>query len=407
MTVLTVESMGRRGEGVATHEGARIYVPYALPGETVEGELDGDHLILRAVIAPGADRIEPFCPYFGGCGGCAIQHWRSEPYRAWKRDLVVTALRQNRIETQVADTINAGGVGRRRATLHVRKTGDDAKAGFHAARSRDLYPIETCPILEPSMRNVPHIAAEIGMASGSCHVAFTATGPGLDVHVIGAPRKNAAHLARLANAYDLARIATDGDIISERIPPLVEMGRAMVKPPPGAFLQATKAGEDILAQLVIDGAGKVKHAADLFCGVGPFTIRLAETARVLAADSDKPSIAALSDAVNRTQGLKPVTAVRRDLFREPLTPRELNAFDTVIFDPPRAGAEAQARSLARSQVKTVIGVSCDPGTFARDAEILIAGGYSLEKVTPVDQFVHSMHVELVGVFRRQSLARST
>lgn len=401
MTFVTVESMGRRGEGVAVLDGVRVYVPYALPGETIEGEDEGDRIRLRAMIAPSADRIEPFCPYFGGCGGCAIQHWRREPYLAWKRDLVVTALWQHHIETEIAEAINAGGVGRRRATLHVRKTGSDAKAGYHAARSRDLYPIDTCPILEPSMRNVPHIAAEIGMASGSCHVAFTATGTGLDVHVVGAPRKNTAHLARLANAYDLARIAADGEIISERIAPVVEMGRAIVKPPPGGFLQATKAGEDILSELVAGAAGKAKHVADLFCGLGPFTLRLAETARILAADSDKPSIAALSDAVNRTQGLKPVTAVRRDLFREPLTARELNAFDVVIFDPPRAGAEAQARTIARSTVKTVIAVSCDPGTFGRDAAILIAGGYSLEKVTPVDQFVHSMHVEMVGIFKRQ------
>lgn len=400
MMILFVESMGRRGEGVAVFEGEKVYVPYALPGETVEAERDGDHAVVRTVLASSPDRIEAFCPHFGSCGGCATQQWRHEPYRDWKRALVVTALRQRHIEVDAGDLINAKGAGRRRATLHVRKLAKDAKAGFHAARSRELWPIETCPILEPSLRNAPHIAAEAAMVCGSGHVAFTATETGLDVNVVGAPRSDAAALARLANAYDLARISADGEIVSERVAPEVTMGRAAVKIPPSGFLQATKAGEEMLAGLVVEAAGKAKHVADLFCGVGPFALRLAETARIFAADNDRAAIAALTDAVRRTQGLKPVTAMRRDLFREPLVPRELDEFDCVVFDPPRAGAEAQARNLARSMIKTVVAVSCDPGTFARDAEILIKGGYALKKVTPVDQFAYAAHVEVVGVFGR-------
>lgn len=170
--------------------------------------------------------------------------------------------------------------------------------------------------------------------------------------------------------------------------------------PAGTFLQATKAGEEILATLVIENAGKVKKVADLFSGVGVFALRLAANAQVFAADSDKGAIVALAEAVRRTSGLKPIETKARDLFREPLTARELNQFDAVVFDPPRAGAEAQARQLAKSTVKTVIAVSCDPASFARDARILIEGGYRLMRVTPVDQFAFTGHVETVALFRR-------
>jgi 23S rRNA (uracil1939-C5)-methyltransferase len=183
-------------------------------------------------------------------------------------------------------------------------------------------------------------------------------------------------------------------------PPAVKIGRSLVELPVGSFLQATQKAEETLAELVISAVGKAKHVADLFCGVGPFALRLAETARVHAADSDKPATAALAKAVRFTQGLKPVTTLARDLFRDPLAPAELQPFDAVVFDPPRAGAEAQAKELARSKVKAVVAVSCEPKTFARDAAILIAGGYRLESVTPVDQFAWSAHVEVVGVFRR-------
>ncbi|HHY51025.1 MAG TPA: RNA methyltransferase, partial [Alphaproteobacteria bacterium] len=180
----------------------------------------------------------------------------------------------------------------------------------------------------------------------------------------------------------------------------VAMGRAIVAIPAGSFLQATAAAEATLAGLVLDAVGKARSVADLFSGVGPFALRLAETARVAAFDADRAAIAALATAVRHTQGLKPVTAAVRDLFRAPLLPAELEGIDAVVLDPPRAGAEAQSRELARARLPTVVAVSCDPRSFARDAAILLAGGYRLEAVTPVDQFAWSPHVEIVGVFRR-------
>jgi 23S rRNA (uracil1939-C5)-methyltransferase len=196
------------------------------------------------------------------------------------------------------------------------------------------------------------------------------------------------------------RLTRHGELIAQRATPAVTIGRARVALPPGAFLQATVAGEQTLSRLVLEHVGDAKTVADLFCGVGPFALRLAERARVAAFDSDAPAIAALKQAAGSASGLKPVEADVRDLFRRPLVAQELKRFDAVVFDPPRQGAEAQARELASSAVPVVVGVSCNPATFARDARILADGGYRLAAVTPVDQFRHSPHVEIAARFAR-------
>jgi 23S rRNA (uracil1939-C5)-methyltransferase len=195
-------------------------------------------------------------------------------------------------------------------------------------------------------------------------------------------------------------LSLEGETLLMARPPVLRVGIATVELPTQGFLQATEAAEDALAGLVAKALGGTRMIADLFCGIGPFALRLAEGARVYAADSDAAAVAALGKAVRNTRGLKAVEYVRRDLFREPLSAIELSRFDGLVFDPPRAGAEAQAHDIAKSKVPVVVAVSCDPRTFARDASILVAGGYRLEGVTPVDQFAFSTHVELVGVFRR-------
>jgi len=270
-----------------------------------------------------------------------------------------------------------------------------------AARSHDLIDITACPILVPSLQErAPALTRPIAATVGNCDVAFTATDTGLDVAVRTDRRIKPEKLTILAQRSNLARLSLNGEIVLQARPPVVRMGKASVEIPIGSFLQATAMAEASLAALVIEGVGKAKSVADLFCGMGPFTLRLAEKAKVFAADSDKAALAALEKALRFTQGLKPVTMKARDLFREPMVPVELKDMDAVVFDPPRAGAEAQARELAKSKVPVVVGVSCEPKTFARDAAILIAGGYRLEKLTPVDQFAWSTHIELVGVFRR-------
>jgi 23S rRNA (uracil1939-C5)-methyltransferase len=398
MAALTkIESLGQRGEGVADVEGRRVFVPFTLAGDIAEVEADGDRGTMVELVERGPDRIEPFCPYFTKCGGCLLQHAGSSTYAEFKHNLVVQTLRHGGIDVTVAPLIDARGNGRRRATLHATSTG----AGYMRMRSHELLSIATCPILVPALREgAPMIARAVGGLIGESDVLCTATATGIDAAVKTQKSLRAEKLIPLAQRFNLARLSCNGEVIVQARPPTVPMGRAHVELPPVSFLQATAAAEETLAQLVLAGIGKAKSVADLFSGVGPFALRIAEQAKVFAYDSDKPAILALQRAVRFTQGLKPVTAAPRDLFRDPLAPVELDAFDAVVFDPPRAGAEAQSRELARSNVKTVVAVSCDPRSFTRDATILMSGGYKLDGVTPVDQFAWSPHVEVVGVFRK-------
>ncbi len=234
-------------------------------------------------------------------------------------------------------------------------------------------------------------------------IQMTATDGGLDVDVRGSgplPSPLIATLSRVAEQHRLARLTRHGELVLMRMPPTITIGLAQVGLPPGSFLQATVAGEETLAALVLDHCKRAKHIADLFCGVGPFALRLAMKSRVSAFDSDEASVSALQKAATSTRGLKPVKAETRDLFRRPLVPQELRDFDAVVFDPPRQGAQAQAAQLAASKIPMVVAVSCNVATFARDARILIDGGYRIEGVTPVDQFRHTPHVELVARFVR-------
>jgi 23S rRNA (uracil1939-C5)-methyltransferase len=408
---LVITRVGHRGDGVAETADGTVFVPYTLPGETVETETVPGHPDRRHLLHvdnPSPDRISPFCPHFGICGGCAIQHWGALPYRAWKRDLVVTALAQAGIEAPVDALIDAHGEGRRRAVLHARHGSEDIlEVGFSTLRAHSLVPIDACPVLAPSMRGtIPAawaIAETLSPLRKPLDIQMTATLNGLDVDVRGSGALGARQtgaLAQIAEKHRLARITRHGEIITQRAAPLIKIGRATLTLPPGSFLQATQLGEETLARLVADHAAKSKAIADLFCGLGPFALRLAETAKVTAMDCDADALDALSRAATAASGLKPVAVQKRDLFRRPLTAPELKPFDAVIFDPSRQGAQAQARELANSKVPLVIAVSCNAATFARDAKILIDGGYRISAVTPVDQFKYTAHVEIVARFAR-------
>lgn len=404
---LVVDHVGHRGDGVVVQDGENVYVPYTLGGETVEVAPVPGHPDRRRLIAvehASPERITPFCPHFGVCGGCAIQHWQSERYRAWKRDIVVETLAQAKLACEVDPLIDAHGLGRRRITLHARMGSHDVlKVGFAAAGSHDIIPVDRCPILDPGLSGALEaawaLAEPLMTARKPLDIQVTATDNGLDVDVRGSgpvPARMIAALSRIAEQHRLARLTRHGELVLMRTPPTVAIGAARVTLPPGSFLQATVAGEEALAALVAGHCGRAKHIADLFCGVGPFALRLAAKSRISAFDSDAGAVTALQKAAMAASGLKPIKAEARDLFRRPLVPQELRDYDAVVFDPPRQGAQAQAQQLAASQVPVVVAVSCSAATFARDARILVEGGYSIERVTPVDQFRHTPHVELVA-----------
>lgn len=409
---LVIDHVGHRGDGVAFADGQSIFVPYALGGETVEvAPVPGHHPDRRRLLQverASPERITPFCQHFGTCGGCAIQHWESGHYQAWKRGLVVETLAQAKIFCDVHPLIDAHGLGRRRITLHARMgTHDVLKVGFSAANSHDIVPVDRCPILDPGLSGALDaawaIAEPLKPTGKPLDIQFVATDSGLDVDVRGSgplPSSMIATLSEVADRHRLARLTRHGELVLMRNPPTIAIGTAQVTLPPGSFLQATAAGEEALADLVGEHCRRAKHIADLFCGVGPFALRLGAKSRISAFDNDAGAVTALQKAATSTSGLKPVKAETRDLFRRPVMPQELRDYDAVVFDPPRQGAQAQVRQLALSKIPVVVAVSCNVATFARDARILIDGGYGIEGVTPVDQFRHTPHVELVARFKR-------
>jgi 23S rRNA (uracil1939-C5)-methyltransferase len=408
---LTIDHVGHFGDGVALAAGRQVYVPYALADEVVDAMPVSGHPDRRRLLhveRASAERVAPFCPHFTVCGGCAIQHWQTERYQAWKRDLLIGTLAQANIACDVDLLIDAHGAGRRRIVLHARiGTHEVVKVGFAAAGSHDIVPIDHCPILEPALDSALDAAwaltEVLKPARKSLDIQITAASNGLDVDIRGSgplPTALIATLSGVAEQHRLARLTRHGELVLMRAPPVIGIGNAQLTLPPGAFLQATQAGEEALAALVKRHCKGSKHIADLFCGVGPFALRLAAKARIAAFDSDAGAVAALQKAAMATSGLKPVKAEARDLFRRPLMPQELRDYDAVVFDPPRQGAQAQTIQLAASKIPVVVAVSCNVATFARDARILIDRGYKIEGVTPVDQFRHTPHVELVARFVR-------
>ena len=408
---LEIGALGALGDGIAETEAGTRYVALALPGERVEVQAGGPP---RLVSAPSPDRVAASCRHFGVCGGCAAQHMSERLYAEWKREAVVAALRRRGLAPDVAPLRRVPPGTRRRAVLTARRVGGRVLLGYHRRRSLELVDIEECPVLLPDIAvKLPAVrAVAAALSTPEMRLTVLATAAGLDIAAEiggrrpgqGPGRSAVAELGQIAIQHGLARITVDGDTVIERARPVLRMGEADVAIPPAAFVQAVRPSEEIMRELVMAALGKPKRVADLFCGVGTFAFALARRARVLALDSDASAIAALAAAARHAQGLKPIEARVRDLFREPLSARELEAFDTVVFDPPRAGASRQARELARSRADTVIAVSCDPGTLARDAEILTKGGYAIESVTPIDQFVYSAHVEIVAVLRRAAPA---
>jgi 23S rRNA (uracil1939-C5)-methyltransferase len=408
---LTIRHLGHRGDGMAGTAERPVYVPYTLPGEKVTVEAVPGHPDRRRLVSvdkPSHERMQPICKHFGTCGGCALQHWSLAEYHLWKRERVVEALGAVGLVAPVAPLIDAHGQGRRRAVIHARRGEHDVlEVGFAAPRAHHIIAVDACPILSTGLAGaIPAawaIAEVLSPTRKPLDIQVTATDSGLDVDVRGSGPLSAtaiAALARISEGHKLARLTRHGELVAQATQPMLTIGRAHVPLPSGAFLQATTEGEEVLARLVTDHVGNAKRIADLFAGIGPFALRLAERASVTAADGEASAIKALKRAAATTSGLKPLEALTCDLFRRPFMAAELKPFDAVVFDPPRQGADAQARELAASAVPVVVAVSCDAMTFARDAKLLVDGGYRLAAVTPVDQFRYSHHVELVAKFAR-------
>ena len=412
---LAIDQVGGEGDGVAHGPLLKgpVFVPFALPGERVLAAGAGDRRELVEVLTGSPDRVVPPCPHFFACGGCALQHWAHAPYLAWKVERLRATLARERLETEILPAFAAAPATRRRVALHARKgSREAARLGYKIRKSWDLVDIAACPISDPAIQaalpQLKRLAAplfEHPKSAPTLHVALTDTG--LDVDISGVERKSGGlsadarmTLAERAAEADFARVTLDGETAYGARSPQVRLGPAVVRLPPGAFLQATPAAEAAMAAFAVEAAAGAARIADLYCGVGTFTFRLAEIAPVHAADSAAEAVQALVSALASAPGLKGVTAEARDLVRRPVLAEELKKVDVAVFDPPRAGAAEQTAEIARSNVSRVVAVSCNPATFVRDARRLVDAGFALERLLPVDQFLWSPHIELAAVFSR-------
>lgn len=402
--IVTIDRLGHLGDGIA--EGP-IFVAGALPGEVVEGTLEGDRLADPKIVTPSPDRVKPPCRHARACGGCQLQH-ASDPFvAAWKQQVVETALAGQGLAAPFRPLVTSPPNSRRRASLSARRTKGGALIGFHAKGSDTITPIPDCQLLHPAlMAALPGLEALTligGSRSAELTLQVTATPGGADVTVTGGKPLDTTlrlDLARMVEAHGFSRLTWDGETVALRDRPAQTIGRAAVVPPPGAFLQATVEGEAALLSAVQHALGPQKRVVDLFSGIGTFTLPLADRSEVHAVEGDKAMVAALEQGARHAPNLRRVTAEARDLFRRPLEPDELGTFTGAIIDPPRAGAEAQTARLARSTVPVIAAVSCNPVTFARDARLLTTAGYTLDWTQIVDQFRWSTHVELVARFSR-------
>jgi len=407
MTPLTIDRLGAKGDGLADGPDGPVAVAFTLPGEQVVGAIADGRIDAPRILTPSQDRVRAPCPHFRQCGGCMVQHASDALVENWKGDQVVAALARHGIEAGRPRVDTSPPQSRIRATLSGRRTKKGALVGFHGRGSDQIVPITDCTVLHPDILSAMPVLTELTIRlaarKGAVQMAVSRSDNGLDVDLSGGKPLDAAMVATLstlAGAAGVVRLSHMGDVIAQHAAPVQTFGPARVVPPPGAFLQATEHGRDALVAFAETSLAGAAVVADLFCGVGTFALPLARSAEIAAFEADSAMIAALDLAGRMTDGLKPVVATARDLFRRPLMAEELARFDGVLLDPPRAGAAAQVAELAKSTVPCLVYVSCNPVTFARDAAVLQAGGYQLQGLLVVDQFRWSPHVELAASFRR-------
>jgi 23S rRNA (uracil1939-C5)-methyltransferase len=412
--ILEIQSLGAQGDGVATVGEARIFVPFALPGDRIRCEMvgrrgDGWHAKLTEIVTPGAQRISSGS--FAHCGGCMLRHLDHAAYRAWKFGLVETALRQRGLDLpERAALIDTPPGTRRRARFAAERTKEGLRFGFHMPESTEIAPDADCAVLAPALRDALPCLRELTTAAlgvgGTATVTAALTETGLDVLIsMEKPLERRRALTDAAAKAPIARLSVqrgrgEPEHLLQQVAPRVHFGGVAVDLPQDAFLQPSAEGEAALVTATVAYAKGAKSIADLYSGCGTFTFPLAKVGKVAAYESAKPAVAAIIAAANRSGLAGRVTAKPRNLDASPLPPEELKAFDCVVFDPPRAGARSQAEMLARSRIKHVVAISCNPASFARDARTLVDGGFALKQLVAVDQFVWSSHVEVVALFRR-------
>ena len=411
-----VARIGADGDGVAVlPDGAPVYLPDTLPGELVQTTAlsrRGEGWVAASdVVEASPDRVVPPCPHFGPCGGCTLQHWRDEPYAAWKAGQVADALRRAGADVAVELPHRTPPGARRRIDAAILRGPDGIQVGLHRRRSRDVVDMRACPVLHPALFGViqalrpvlPRLDAL--RREGSALLNLLDSGPDLLLRTDG-PLSSGDRLRLAAFAAEQrlprvswARDAGPPETAALLCPATTALAGIDAAIPPGAFLQASREGEDAITAAVLaalpDAFTRKARIAELYAGVGTLTHALSTRARVVAYEGDPAACAALRSAGNQR-----VEVVQRDLARQPLQPKELAGIGCVVLDPPHAGAAAMVPSLAASGVARIIYVSCNPAALSRDARALIAGGYRVASAVAIDQFLWSAQVESVVLFQR-------
>jgi 23S rRNA (uracil1939-C5)-methyltransferase len=414
---LLIERIGAQGDGIAQYRGEPVFVPFTAAGDRVRaclGPRRGAGFEGRIVdqIVCGPDRTDPPCPHFGTCGGCALQHLGPVAYEAVKLGALQIALERVGIDPGVVGPLRVVPPARRRARLGIVRPRDPlalVRVGYRERFRHNLVDLGNCPVLEPALFAVigklRPVARDLVSPGGTAEATLTRTDSGIDLLIEAAERPGLdtlEALARFAAECDLARIVwrspDDEIVVVERRPARMLLSGVAVGFPPGGFVQASQAAEMILVDEVLGGIGTARPALDLFAGLGTFAFALADAGPVHAVEGNARAASALAEAA--AAGETSVTVERRDLARYPIPADALSRYAAAVFDPPRAGAARQAEALAVSALARIVAISCNPASFARDAARLIAGGFHLDRVTPVDQFVWTPHLELAAAFRR-------
>ncbi|MCP5372382.1 MAG: class I SAM-dependent RNA methyltransferase [Hyphomicrobiales bacterium] len=410
---LRIEALGAQGDGVARRDGTEYYVAGTLPGDEVVAlptARRGQGVAARVVEALGGaqDHRPPACAHVGSCGACLVQHAPDDLYLAWKTGLVAAALaRRGFRDPPLAPLRTVPPGSRRRAALRGIRVGGRVRLGFNRRHSDQVVPIDTCPLLTPALNALLAAAGDLPVVPRRAVASDVEGGLDLVLDLADAPDLGLRQkLAAFAGRAGVARLSwrqggEAPELLAQLADPVVRIAGVPVVLPPGGFLQPSAEGEALLTAAVARGLGAARTIADLFGGIGTFGLALADRARVQVFEVDVAAVAALRHAAGRAGLGGRVGADCRDLDQRPLTARELEKFDAAVFDPPRAGAAAQAAEMAAAGgLATVVAVSCNPATFARDARTLVDGGFRLRQVTPVDQFPWSAHLEVVGEFVR-------
>lgn len=419
---LIIQKINSSGEGVAfTEAGETILVPFTLPGESIEaivpqpmGRKDVCRGTLEKIIQKSPLRQVPPCQYFGRCGGCQLQHLSSDFYKQYKKKLVQDSFDLHKIDSTILDPVVFGPGVRRRINFKASKEQGNLLVGYHRRRSHEVLDIDHCPLLLPDfndlLKSLKKVLSECLREGDKANIFLTKINNGFDGAIVLEEQRDfssqqRASLIEWAMNHQIIRLMIklpkNDDLIVHQTNPQIVFSDIPVLFPSHAFLQTSYEAEDYMVKIVLSLLPKHhKRIADLFSGLGTFSFPLARQGSVDAFEGDMKAVQYLNLSAQQHKLPHPLRGMQRDLFKYPLSTEELGQYDVVVLDPPRAGAVHQVKQLMDSEVKTIIMISCNANTFARDAQLLRKGGYEMKETHLVDQFLWSPHMELISSFER-------